>query len=566
MKDLLDSISIVLCGEAGQGIQTIEAILTRVLKLSGLNVFATKEYMSRVRGGSNSTTIRISSKRVNAYKDSIDMLIPLDSYALAHLEKRISADTIIFAEKEKIKSSYNIIDVSFTQIASGIGSAIYSNVVAVGLISGALGIDLDSFTGYIKKYFSSKGEEVADKNVQAAEAGYEIGIRWQKSSGIKISIEKNQSVKGETLLNGAEAIAMGAIAGGCNFISAYPMTPSTGIFTFLSQHAKDFNLISEQAEDEISAINMALGASYAGGRALAATSGGGFALMVEGLSLAGMLEVPVVVILAQRPGPATGLPTRTEQADLNFALYSAHGEFPRIILSPGTIEDAFYLTRGAFNTADKFQSPVIILTDQYFVDSYYNNPAFDLSDLKIENHIIKTDSSYKRYKITEDGISPRGIPGFGDGLVCLDSDEHDQEGHITEDLNLRKEMVDKRLRKLELIKKEIIPPRLYGGKNYKHLIICWGSNYHVAKEAMDLLRRDDTAVLYFNQVYPLHGDAETYIKKAFNTIIIENNATCQFGNLIKLYTGIDIKNKILKYNGLAFSVEEIKEKLSLMIG
>jgi 2-oxoglutarate ferredoxin oxidoreductase subunit alpha len=283
--------------------------------------------------------------------------------------------------------------------------------------------------------------------------------------------------------------------------------------------------------------------------------------MTEGISLAGMQESPMVIHLAQRPGPATGLPTRTEQADLELALYAGHGEFPRIIFAPGTIRDAFSLTQRAFNLADKYQVPVFILTDQYFMDSYYNTAAPDLSGTKIEKQIVRTKKDYKRYEFTEIGVSPRGVPGFGDGLVVVDSDEHDTAGHITEDLDLRIRMVDKRLKKGELLKKENIPPELTGPKDYKNLVVCWGSTRNIAEEAVQILGRKDVALLHFKQVYPLAVQTAEYLQKAEKTIIVENNAGSQFAKLIKLQTGIDIDEKILKYNGLSFFVEELAEKL-----
>jgi 2-oxoglutarate ferredoxin oxidoreductase subunit alpha len=256
------------------------------------------------------------------------------------------------------------------------------------------------------------------------------------------------------------------------------------------------------------------------------------------------------------------LPTRTEQADLELALYAGHGEFPRILLAPGKIQDAFYLTHKAFYLAEKYQIPVFVLTDQYFVDSYYNTACPDLSDINIEKHIIKTDEDYKRYKFTDDGISPRGIPGYGKGLVAVDSDEHDEAGHITEDLGLRVEMVDKRLKKFELLKDEAIPPELVGSEDYKNLIVCWGSTYNIVKEAVKNLGRDDTAFLHFKQVYPLPGQTSDYLKKARRIIMVENNATSQFAKLIKLHTSIEIKDRILKYDGLSFYAEELTEKLN----
>ncbi len=562
-----DNISIVLCGQAGQGIQTVEYLLTRILKLAGYNVFATREYMSRVRGGVNSTEIRVSAKKVSAFLSRIDILVPLNKGAIQHVEKRISPRTIVLAEKANLgddfdQSRCNCIDVPFTKIAGDIGNKIYSNIVAVGAIAGLLGIDLKTVSNHIRQFFSTKAEKLIQENIQAANAGHKIRVDLADSSNLKIDITKDSTVHDQILLSGTEAVALGAIAGGCNFISGYPMTPSTGVLAFLAKHARNFGIIAEQAEDEVAAMNMVIGAWYAGARAMVATSGGGFDLMTEGLSLAGMLEVPVVVVLGQRPGPATGLPTRTEQADLELALYAGHGEFPRIILAPGKLEDAFYLTQKAFNLADKYQVPVFVLTDQYFMDSRYNIAPLKLSNIKIEKYIVETQKDYKRYVLTDNGISARGIPGLGEGLVVVDSDEHDEQGHITEDLDLRIKMVDKRLKKMDLIKNETIPPELVGPEDYRTLVVCWGSTYNVLSEAIKNLARDDISFLHFKQVYPLPKRTADYLKKAEKTIIIENNATSQFARLIKLHEGIDIGNKILKYNGLSFTVEEVVARLN----
>jgi 2-oxoglutarate ferredoxin oxidoreductase subunit alpha len=555
-------VSIVLCGQAGQGIQTVEFLLTRIFKIVGFNVFAAKEYMSRVRGGMNSTQIRISSMPVCARIDRVDILIPLNKGAVGHIAKNISPQTFILGENEfKENNEGRFIDVDFNRIAVEIGNKIYSNIVAVGTISGLFGIEPAIVADHIKQYFSSKTDDIVQANIKAVDAGLKIGGDLANSGKINFKIDTNIEVKDQILLSGSEAAAIGAIAGGCNFISAYPMSPSTGVLTFLAKNAKEFGIIAEQAEDEIAAINMVIGAWYAGARGLASTSGGGFALMTEGLSLAGMLESPIVIHLAQRPGPATGLPTRTEQADLELALYAGHGEFPRIIFAPGTLKDAFYLTQKAFNLADKFQVPVFVLTDQYLIDSYYNMPSLDLSDVKIEKYITETKKDYERYAFADNGISARGIPAFGQGLVVVDSDEHDTQGHITEDLDLRIKMVDKRLAKLKALESEVFLPELVGPANYKNLIIGWGSTYNIINEALENIARDDTAFLHFKQVYPLPCQIADYLKRAEKTIIFENNASSQFGKLIKLHTGIDINEKILKYNGLSFTVEEIENAL-----
>jgi 2-oxoglutarate ferredoxin oxidoreductase subunit alpha len=563
-------VSIVLCGQAGMGIQTVEGILTRMLKLAGYNVFATKEYMSRVRGGNNSTQIRVSSRPVSAFVSRIDLLVPLNKGAVQHLQERISQETIVLGETEVVGDEavggrFRFVEAPFTKIATDIGNKVYSNVVAAGMLAGLLGMELNNVCDYVKQSFSSKAADVVQNNVRAAEAGFRLAGDLAGRAKINFNLRPDAAVKSHVLLTGGDAVGLGAIAGGCNFVSSYPMSPSTPVLVFLAKNSRDFGIIAEQAEDEIAAMNMAIGAWYAGARAMVTTSGGGFALMVEGLSLAGMLESPMVIHLAQRPGPATGLPTRTEQADIELALYAGHGEFPRILFSPGTIEQAFYLTARAFNLADKYQVPVFVMTDQYLVDSYYNTSGFDLSGVKCEKYIAKTAADYRRYELTESGISPRGVPGFGQGLVCVDSDEHDAEGHITEDLQLRTKMVNKRLRKLESAKTEIVEPELYPNRKYDNLVVCWGSTYHIVKETLAVLGREDTSVLHYSQVYPLHPQTADYLSKAKRVVVVEGNATGQFAKLIKLHTGVDIKDRILKYSGLSFAVEEVAEALKKVL-
>ena len=395
--------------------------------------------------------------------------------------------------------------------------------------------------------------------------GMALGRQYKAGGLLVANIPKDPSIKDELLLNGAEAVATGAIAGGCNVITSYPMSPSTGVLVFLAQHAKEFDVLAEQAEDEIAAINMALGAWYAGGRGLVTTSGGGFALMVEGISLAGMMESPVVVHLAQRPGPATGLPTRTEQGDLNLVLYAGHGEFPRIILAPGDIHAAFHLTRQAFDLADRFQVPVFVLTDQYTVDSYYNTPPVDMSYGPVESHVVPTTADYVRYAVTEDGISPRGIPGLGDGLVKADSDEHYEDGTITEEEAVRNAQNEKRLRKAAVIETAAIPPRYEGPESPELMVIGWGSTYHPIREAIKDLGRDDVAHLHLEQVYPMPPDVPFRILSAGKVLLVEGNATGQLGRLIHSETGFQVEQRLLKYSGMQFSVEEIEAHLrSLM--
>jgi 2-oxoglutarate ferredoxin oxidoreductase subunit alpha len=564
-----DEASIVLCGAAGQGIQTVEGILTKCLKLSGYNIFATKEFMSRIRGGANSTSIRVSSERVRAPVDRMDLLVPLSKGAVDHVRARLSEGTIVLGERPVYEEEYlggNAIDVPLTKTAKEVGGAIYANTVASAILSRLFGVDSETLGGLLRKAFSDKGEDVVDRNLQAVKRGYEIGSKVMESEGIQIEIARDPGIEEEILINGTQSIAMGCLAGGCNYLSFYPMTPGTGVATFMAQHAGEFGTVVEQAEDEISVINMAIGSWYAGGRGMVTTSGGGFALMVEGVSLAAMLENPIVIHLSQRPGPATGLPTRTEQGDLLFALYSGHGEFPRVIYTPGNIEDAFYLSQRAFNIADQYQVPVFILTDQNFVDSYHNLPPVDVSSTKVEHSIVETPADYRRFAITNDGISPRGIPGFGKGLVCSDSDEHDEEGRITEDFNVRTDMVEKRLRKAEGLAEAAVPPDLIGDPDYSKLVLGWGSTYGAIREAVETLGSDETAFLHFKQVYPLPEQTREYLEKAEMTILVENNATAQFGKLLQLEAGMSVDRKILKWDGLAFSADALAGRLKEVLG
>jgi 2-oxoglutarate/2-oxoacid ferredoxin oxidoreductase subunit alpha len=556
---IVDDVSIVLGGEAGQGIATVEQLITRVLKSAGYHFFSTQEFMSRIRGGSNSNELRVASHRVGCFVNRIDVLIPLDKDAIPHLADRISERTIILGEKARLGADRPVIDVPFNKIATEVGNAIYANTVAAGVILGLLKVDPALLDAYLRRFFASKAADVIEKNVVAGRRGHDIGR--QLSADIRIDITPDDAVKDEILCTGAEAIGLGAIAGGCNFIAAYPMSPSTGIFQTLTNYSREFGILVEQAEDEIAAMNMGIGAWYAGARALVNTAGGGFALMVEGLSLAAMLEMPVVVHLGMRPAPATGLPTRTEQGDLTLAFNAGHGEFPRAILTPGTLSEAFYLTQKAFNLADRAQSPVFVLADQYLIDSSCHTAPFDVAGLKVDKQFVKTEPDYLRYRLTESGASPRGLPGYGEGLVILDSDEHDEAGHITEDFGVRTRMVDKRQRKLQILVAEIVPPTLIGPAQYRTLVVAWGSNFHVLNEALPLLGRDDVAVLHFSQVYPLHPSTLEFLQRAERTVILENNATAQFGTLIRQLIGHEFTHCVLKYNGLPFHVEEVVAQL-----
>ena len=554
-------LALVLAGEAGQGVQAVEALLTDAFRQEGYHVFAAQEFMSRIRGGSNSTLLRVGSRPVRAWSDRADLCIVFDEKAIAHLGKRLNSETVVLSDGVKGVGDRRFIDVPLEKLAKDAGGAIYVNTIAAGILWGLFEGPKETIEGVVRRFFGGKAPEVIDKNLTAMGSGMELGTQLKRSGQVSLVLPSRGKARQDLHLTGTDAVALGAIAGGCNFVSAYPMSPSTGVLTFLAKHGRDFGIIVEQAEDEISAANMVLGAWYAGARGLVTTSGGGFALMTEGLSLSGMTETPMVILLAQRPGPATGLPTRTEQGDLNMALYSGHGEFPRVLLAPGNPEQAFALACNAFHLADTCQVPVILLTDQYLMDSGYDVENLVIADSPPETAIVETSAEYQRYALTDNGISPRGIPGWGKGLVGVDSDEHDANGHITEDLDLRVRMVDKRLRKFTALTKSALPAEWIGPQDARNVVVCWGSTLEIVREAVTGLSREDLAILHFQQVFPLPEEARERLRKADNPILLEGNATGQFGGLLTQYRGIDWRHRILKYNGLPFSVEEVQAAL-----
>ena len=557
------SVSVVLAGSAGKGVQTVEGILLSVLKNEGYPVFASKEYMSRVRGGSNSTEIRIGGKRPLAYVRSMDICFPFDKAAFEHLRRRMTSETLILADERLVASGmdHSIVHVPISSVATGLGNPLFENTVAAGVVLGILGADISGLDEYLRERFSKKGESVIEGNIEAGKQGYKIGQHLVYTEHLELRIAQDARVKDEVMLDGTEAIAMGAIAGGCSFIASYPMSPSTGVLQFLARESETFGIAVEQAEDEIAAINMGLGASYAGARALVTTSGGGFALMCEGVSLSGMMELPIVIHIAQRPGPATGLPTRTEQGDLELALYAGHGEFPRAIFAPGTHEEAFETMQQAFRIAEKWQSPVFLLSDQYFLDTVATVPKDSFSIPSETRDIIETSKDYERYALTESGVSPRGVPGWGEGLVVVDSDEHTEDGHLTERIDMRVFMMDKRLKKLEGLVADVLPPVRFGIEKAETIFVGWGSTHGAILEAFEKSgRENDSAYLHFKQVYPLPADTKTLFKDAKRIIVIENNFSGQFSSLLEKH-GVNVSDRVVKYDGEPFSVEELAEKM-----
>jgi 2-oxoglutarate ferredoxin oxidoreductase subunit alpha len=557
-------LNIRIAGEAGQGVQTTGNLLVGAFARMGLHLFATQSYLSRIRGGLNWFDIRIADAPLFSSRDEADLLVALLPEALATLQPHMGDGGVVLLDSEEAGAT-DCIPLPFTKTAKEVGgSEVMANAVAAGAAMRVLGYPLDGLLGFLAQEFKKKGEETIAKNRRCAEAGAKLFA----SDPPRLPAPKPGG-KPVPIGNATQAIVLGAATAGVKFVCGYPMTPGTGVLQGLAAVGDEFGIVVEQAEDEIAAVNMACGATYAGVPALVATSGGGFALMTEGVSLAGMLELPLVIVIAQRPGPATGLPTRTAQQDLLFALHAGHGEFPRAIYAPGTPEQAYHLARRALETAHKHQSPVFLLSDQFLMDLQTDTPTLDRTLRPIDRHILADPpEDYLRYAVTESGVSPRAIPG-GKAFAIVDSDEHTEDGHITEDLEARVRLQDKRLAKERGLRAEALPPERYGPEDAERLLVCWGSSYGPCREAVDLLGAEGTsaAMLHFSQLWPLDAAA---VKKAVapdkkrtpkKIFCVEGNATGQFASLLRTVGALSECESVLKYDGLPFTGRALAERI-----
>lgn len=551
--------NILVGGAAGQGMETISSIVEKSLKRAGLEIFTIRDYMSRVRGGHNFTQIRFSEEKITSHKDKLNVIIAFNKETISHHIGRLDDNGFIIADESIDYDDKRLKKLPLMGLAKEIGNTRVFGSVAVGALFKLYNLDMSYLEDVLKETFK---EEPASQNIEALKAGNTL---VDSLYSINPSGDDNK-----ILIDGNDSVALGVIAAGCRFYSAYPMTPSTSIMNYLASKMEEGKIVVEQAEDEIAAINMAIGASYAGARAMTGTSGGGFSLMVEALGLAGIQEIPLVIAEIQRPGPATGLPTRTEQSDLKFVISASHGEFPRMVIALRNPEDCFYQTVRAFNIADKYRIPVIILGDQFLADYTTTIKPFDLSKVEINryfNHEEYIDGEeYKTYKIVESGISPRIIPGKIEGTrVLVDSDEHDEYGQITESSEVRINMTDKRLKKMENLKEELIEPYFYGENEPDVLLLGWGSLDGPLREAIKLLNSDNHkkyAALVFGDIWPLPVKKLNEVYKKAKTIInVEQNATGQLASIVREITGIKCDSSILKYDGRPISSDEIYNKL-----
>lgn len=551
--------NILVGGTAGQGMDTISDFLEKLLFKKGFYVFSNKDYMSRVRGGHNFTQVRFGDEAIYTHTTTIDLIIALDKDTIDTHLNNLKDDGIIITDEKIEHSDKRVKFFPLMKLAKEAGLTRAFGSVAAGIVVKHFGISNEGISDIFNKKFT---DEIRTINVNAFNRGYDlVSSKYDLKEG---------RLKDNILINGNTSIALGALAGGLSYYSAYPMTPATSIMTYLSKKQVEAGIVVDQVEDEIAAINAAIGASYAGARSMTGSSGGGFSLMVEALGLAGIMETPLVVVDSQRPGPATGLPTRTEQSDLSFLLTASHGEFPRMVISVRNPEDAFYQTFRALNLADKYQTVVLLLTDQYLADYNITVPKFDLQSLKIERYIsgaevLADGEEYQRYKLTESGISPRFIPGKVKGeIVLVDSDEHTEDSHITEEADVRNEQMQKRMKKLDLIKEDLIEPEYFGAEAPDTLLLGWGSTYGALKEAVDMLNKDGIKVgaLSFGDISPLPQNLLTkYSKDAKVLINVEQNFTGQLGKFITQETGLIMDKSILKYDGRQLNSIEIYDSV-----
>lgn len=563
-------INFMIGGEAGQGVQSVGFLLAKAFSRGGYHVFGDQDYESRVRGGHNFFRVRVKESRVGAISETVDVLLALNEESIELHQNEVAEGGVIIFDEENVEAPGDrgkYLGVPLWKIAEKeAGGKLMANTVALGTALGLTGYDFSLVEKVLREHFPAA--KVGENNVKAARAGYDY-VRNTYRGNFDCQLRQVSNVR-RMLLNGNEAISVGAIAAGCKFVAAYPMTPASSIMEYFAARAKDMGLVMVHAEDEIAAMNMIVGAGYAGVRALTATSGSGFCLMVEGLGLAGITETPIVAVNAQRPGPAVGLPTRTEQGDLEFVLHAHHGEFPRVVLAPTTIEDAFWSTVKAFNLADRYQLPVIILTDQHLASSYGTVEEFDTGNVTIDRGELfrpgsrKEASEYLRHRVTRSGISPRALPGQSRTLVVTDSDEHDEAGHLTEDRPTRTAQVQKRLRKLFSLKQEMTSPALHGPKKAEITLVGWGSACGAITEAVDILRGEGMEVnsLHLNELWPFPVEAVAdAMSRARYVYVVENNATGQLARLMARETGKRVSGNILRYDGRPFSPRQIADKV-----
>lgn len=552
------------------GIMQAGLMFSKCCTRIGLQIFDYIEYPSLIRGGHNTYQIRAEEQEVRSQIYGVDVLIALDEATIDIHKDELNDDSLIIYDGKTVDPartgmhSGKRCPVPLKELAAKAdGSELMQNTVALGAAFGLMDYPFAVFEGVITDTFKGKKAAIIKENIKAAREGY-VYAQEHYGGDCCHRLSPVEGAPKRMVLTGNEAIALGAVKGGLKFYAAYPMTPSSSILHTLALWQERHDIVVKHAEDEISVANMTVGAGFAGVRAMCATSGGGYALMGETISLAGMTETPVVFVEVQRGGPGTGVPTFTEQADLRFVMHAGHGDFPKIVLAPGDVEDAFHLTMDALNMAERYQTPVVIISDKYLGESHKSAPFFEartgVERGKLCRHV---EPDFQRYALTDDGVSPRSIPGVKDGLFVANSDEHDGLGFSTEEIGQRNAMHEKRMRKLDLIRAELPAPVLHGPEEADLTIVSWGSTKGPILEAMNWLAKEGQAVnfLQLTHVQPMHVEGVSAILgKAKRLLMVETNISGQMQGVIREQTGHTFDDWLRRYDGRPFYPEQVYEK------
>ncbi|MBK9143519.1 MAG: 2-oxoacid:acceptor oxidoreductase subunit alpha [Candidatus Melainabacteria bacterium] len=567
----MHEVTIGIAGAAGDGLDKSGDTLARSCGRLGLHVYAYNSYQSIIRGGHIWLRVRIGDEKVYNHGDKLDVVIALNQDSIERHAREVDEGGVVIFNADRIKCEESLVRKGVTimgipmkdvtaPVAEKYGPVkpIMQNTVAIGAVAYLAGLGLEEPSSVLTDTFSHKGQEVIDFNVALLEAGYNYAKENAKPLVDKWSADK----KRRPFITGNEAIALGAYAAGCKFYSAYPMTPASTILHWMAGHAKETGILVKQCEDELSVVNMAIGAGLGGVRSMCATAGGGFALMTEAVGMAGIMEVPVVIVEVQRGGPSTGLPTKTEQADLFQVFGASQGEFPRLIVAPRDIADAYQSTVDAFNYADKYQLPVLMMSDLLLsehpetVDPEAFNPDVKIDRGEIVKEWKESQGKYKRFRFTESGISPRALPGTANACYTSGSDDHDEEGILISDMftapPVRRKSMEKRMKKVENLLKELPAPVLEGPADAELTLVTWGSTSGVVREAAELLTRAGTKTnfLVIKYIAPFHSkEVSEILAKCKKKISVEVNFTSVMAQFIKMQTGVSMDGHITKYDG-----------------
>lgn len=572
---MVQELNWTIGGAAGTGVDSAGKVLALALTRAGLNVFTNSEFASQIRGGHNFYRVRAAQeKHLECHRNISDILIVLDKLSIVMHLAQVVPGGIVFYDADEIKleglqvpENVKMAHFPLKKLAEEAGSPILRNTIAVGATLGMLGIGLKIFKEILAEQFGKKGEEIVNKNYVAADLGYNYA-RDNFSAGFHIQLEERPRKEPYMLITGNEAVVLGALKGGCTFVAEYPMTPSSSILTLMAKYGKPQNIVVKHTEDEIAAVNMLIGAGWVGARALTGTSGGGFSLMSEAIGLAGQAEVPIVIVNVQRPGPSTGLPTRSGQGDLRLVMHASQDDLPRFVIAPGDKDECFFLTHQALNLADKYQCPVIVLSDKYLAETIQAIPQWETDHLSVDRGKMLTDEElakiedFKRYIDTEDGVSPRSIPGQKGGTYTATSNEHDEYGDICEDAANRTKMQWKRMRKIEHALIELPAPKLEGDVDAEVTYVLYGSCKGAVKEAMKELAEEGIKSNFLQIIYmiPFHKkEVREILSKCKNLILVEANYSGQLRGVVAENTGVMIEKFIRNFSGRPFTADEVVE-------